>query len=57
MVNKAFIGFDISSGSHDVTIKYTAPWLNLGKVLSIIGLGLLVITIVVSKGVMKHEKN
>ena len=57
MVNKAFIGFDISSGSHDVTIKYTAPWLNLGKVLSIIGLGLLVITIVVSKGVMKHEKD
>lgn len=57
MVNKAFIGFDISSGDHDVTIKYVAPWLNIGKILSIVGLGLLVITIVVSKGVRKHEKN
>ena len=57
MINKAFIGFDISSGEHDITIKYIAPWLNVGKILSVIGLGLLVITVVISKGVRKREKD
>ena len=55
-VNKSFIGFKINSGNHDIKIKYTAPWLKVGKITSIIGLCLLLITIGY-KGVKRHEKN
>lgn len=37
MVNKAFIGFPISNGEHKIEIIYNAPWLNIGKILSIVG--------------------
>ncbi len=48
-VNTSFIGFKINKGYHDIKIEYTAPWLNLGKIVSIIGLILFVITIIVNK--------
>lgn len=40
LVNTSFIGFEISKGHHDIEITYTAPYLNLGKLVSLIGLGL-----------------
>ncbi|MBQ6546668.1 MAG: YfhO family protein [Bacilli bacterium] len=56
-VNKSFIGFRIDLGDHNIMIKYTAPWLKIGKITSIIGLCLLTVTIVFNKGVKRHEKN
>lgn len=56
IVNKSFIGFKINKGNHNIEIKYTASWLNLGKMVSITGICLLSITIVY-KGVKKDEKN
>ena len=56
-VNKSFIGFKIKPGNHDIMIKYTASWLKLGEIVSIIGLCLLIVTIFVNKGVKRHEKN
>ena len=38
LVNKSFIGFPISKGSHDIKIVYTSPLLKTGKILSIIGI-------------------
>ena len=55
-VNKSFIGFKISKGSHDIVIKYTSPWLKEGKIISVIGICLLLVTIGY-KGVKKDEKN
>lgn len=34
LVNGAFIGFEIKRGQHDIEIKYTAPYLNYGKMIS-----------------------
>ena len=36
--NTAFIGFPISSGSHNITIKYKAPWSIAGTIVTFIGL-------------------
>lgn len=36
-VNKGFIGFNISSGKHDIEIKYTSPLRNISLIISIIG--------------------
>lgn len=38
MVNKAFIGFYLNKGNHQIKIVYQAPLFNIGKGLSIIGL-------------------
>lgn len=37
VVNKAFLGFKINKGKSVIKIKYNAPWLNYGILLSIIG--------------------
>ena len=57
LTNKSFIGFKIDKGYHDIKIKYTAPGLKEGKILTIIGLVLLGLTFVVKKGVKNYEKN
>ena len=57
IVDKSFIGFKINSGKHNIEIKYSAPWLQLGEITSTIGLCLLTVTIVFNKGVKSHEKN
>ena len=36
-VNEGFIGLPITKGEHKIEIKYTSPYLNIGKILSIIG--------------------
>ncbi len=40
-VDKAFLGFEISKGKHSVKIVYTAPMLNISKIISLIGVLLL----------------
>ena len=37
-VNTAFLGAKLSSGQHEVKIVYHTPWLNIGKILSVMGL-------------------
>lgn len=54
--NTSFIGFPIDKGYHEIKIKYTAPWLNIGKVVSVLGI-ICFVVIIVSKGVKKNEKN
>ena len=53
-INKSFIGFKINKGYHNIEIKYTSPGLNVGKILSIVGIILFVVTIVVGG---KNEEN
>lgn len=56
--NTAFIGFKIDKGFHNIEIKYTSPWLNIGKIVSIIGIITLIPILVIEiKGVVKNEKN
>lgn len=37
IVNKAFLGFDITRGQHQITIEYRAKGLDVGRVISVIG--------------------
>lgn len=46
VVNKSFIGFDISKGSHNIKIVYTSPLFKEGLALSCVGLVLFVGTVV-----------
>ena len=56
--NTAFIGFKIDKGFHNIEIKYTSPWLNIGEIVSIIGIITLIpVFILEIKGVVKNEKN
>ncbi len=43
IVDNAFIGFEISKGSHHIKIVYTAPLLNISKLVSLVGVLMLVI--------------
>ena len=38
MVDKAFIGFKISKGKHNIKIVYTSPLLNEAKIISLVGI-------------------
>ncbi|MBR6101404.1 MAG: YfhO family protein [Ruminococcus sp.] len=37
-VGKAFIGFPLEAGEHSITLRFTAPWLRAGQIMSILGL-------------------
>lgn len=54
VVNKSFIGFDISKGSHNIKIVYTSPLFKEGLVVSLVGLVLFVGTVVYYR---KKEKS
>ena len=54
VVNKSFIGFDISKGSHNIKIVYTSPLFKEGLVISCIGLVLFVGTVIYYR---KREKS
>ena len=41
-VNKAFLGFELLKGDYDIEITYHTPWLKEGKLLSLLGLGILI---------------
>lgn len=47
--NISFIGFKIDKGEHNIEIKYTSPWLNIGKVVSIIGILSFIVVLFVDK--------
>ncbi len=55
VVNKSFIGFDISKGSHNIKIVYTSPLFKEGLVISCIGLVLFVGTVIYYRN-RKREK-
>ena len=38
IVNKSFIGFKISKGTHEIEIKYKAPYKNFGILVSLFGI-------------------
>ena len=46
VVNKSFIGFDISKGSHNIKIVYTSPLFKEGLVISCVGLVLFLGTVI-----------
>ena len=45
-VNKSFIGFPLSDGSHDIEIEFKAPNVFIGKVISLIGISIFIIIII-----------
>ena len=47
-VNDGFIGTKIKKGSHNIEIVYHAPFLFIGKIISIIGIILFIISIIVN---------
>ena len=53
-VNTAFLGAKLSSGQHEVKIVYHTPWLNIGKILSVMGL---VFYLIILYKERKNEKN
>lgn len=52
-VDNAFLGFEISKGRHSIKIVYTAPLLNISKIISLIGVllfaGILLVQIIAKK--------
>lgn len=42
-VNVAFLGINLTSGYHTITISYNSPWLKEGKIISLIGLSIFII--------------
>lgn len=42
-VNVAFLGINLTSGYHTITISYNPPWLKEGKIISLIGLAIFII--------------
>ena len=54
VVNKSFVGFDISKGSHNIRIVYTSPLFKEGLVISCVGLVLFLGTVIYYR---KREKS
>ena len=49
LIDKAFIGFEIIKGYHHIEINYEAPYLNIGKILSLFGFMLFLSVIYIDK--------
>ncbi len=56
LVDTAFIGFEINKGKHSISISYTAPFSNIAKIISIIGV-IIYIEIIIFDWRSKNEKN
>lgn len=41
LVSKAFIGFELTEGDHEIVVRFTAPLLGAGKAASLLGFGAL----------------
>ena len=37
LVDETFVGFPITKGEYNIKVVYNSPWLNIGKVMSVIG--------------------
>jgi len=48
-INKAFLGFKLEKGKHNISIEYIAPYQKAGLILSIIGLGGIIILLIHDK--------
>lgn len=46
IVNKAFIGFKVNEGEYTLKVEYKSPHLNEGKIVSSVGVGLLLLVII-----------
>ena len=54
VVNKSFIGFDISKGNHNIRIVYVSPLFKEGLVISFVGLVLFVGSVICQKKTRKN---
>ena len=41
MVNDGFIGFKIDEGKHDIHLTFKAPYANVGRIVSLVGIVIL----------------
>ena len=55
-VNKSFIGFPIKKGTHQIEIEFKAPNALVGKVVSLIGVGIFIIILVYNR-IIRREVN
>lgn len=56
-INDAFIGFKLSKGEHKIEIKYTAPYLKIGKTLSLVGIVIATAYIKIKQRRKENEKD
>lgn len=57
IINKAFLGFQIEKGNHNIKIVYETPYLKLGKTVSTIGLSMFILSIVFeNKKIVKNKQ-
>lgn len=56
LVDTAFIGFNLKKGEHTIEIVYKTPLLNLGYILSIVGIILFVLTLIRNKLSLIYER-
>jgi uncharacterized membrane protein YfhO/putative flippase GtrA len=55
-VNKSFIGFPIKKGNHEIKIKYQAPGLKIGYLISVIGVMMYILIIMWERYMEKIKK-
>ena len=48
-VDDTYIGFKLPKGNHNIEIRYTIPYYKEGKIISLIGLGLLILVLIYNK--------
>lgn len=48
-VNEGFIGIFLEAGEHEIAFQYSTPYLNIGTILSIIGVVIFIIVIILEK--------
>ena len=46
-INKAFLGIPVKKGTHHIEIQFKAPFLTAGKVMSALGISLLVLCLII----------
>ena len=55
-INKAFLGFKLEEGKHNISIEYIAPYQKEGLILTIIGLGGIIILLIHDKIKSKQKQ-
>lgn len=55
-VNEAFIGSPITKGSHEIRLEFTSPYSNLGKLVSILSIGVFSSIVLLEKKKFGKEK-
>lgn len=52
-VNDSFIGFPITKGNHEITLKFNAPYSNIGNIITILSGGLFIILVIIERKNLK----